>query len=71
MKLWNDEDTVVVTEAGVLLRKASEAIKRVRELHKPSQVGYETKTVCLACEVQCEPVDYPCPTIKALDGEQA
>jgi hypothetical protein len=50
--------------------KLIQAIERVRKLHKPSQVGYETKTVCLACEVNCEPVDYPCRTIKALDSEQ-
>ena len=50
--------------------KLMQAIERVRKLHKPSQVGYKTKTVCLACEVNCEPVDYPCRTIQALDGEQ-
>ncbi len=53
------------------------AIQRVRELHKlviESNVGcgepgccgeYEEYEVCADC--QC---DYPCPTIKALDGEQ-
>jgi len=54
-----------------------EAIERVRELHKlvtennaacgnPDCCGeYEEWEVCADC--QC---DYPCPTIKILDGEQ-
>jgi len=78
MKLWNDDDTVVVTEAGELLRKASEAIKRVRELHKPIEITelYPHKTRYLSCS-ECEPkpdsglafVRYPCETLKALDPD--
>jgi len=78
MKLWNDDDTVVVTEAGELLRKASEAIKRVRELHKPvprNEFINDGDIVCQSCVTWdnsgCSMfVFYPCETIKALDGEQ-
>jgi hypothetical protein len=59
-KLWNDEDTFVVTEAGQLLRKANEALARVRELH----YEYPDTGDCAECNHI-----YPCPTIKALDGE--
>jgi hypothetical protein len=58
--------------------QAEEAIQRVRELHKevdandsvcgdPECCGeyIEDWTMCQEC--YC---DYPCPTIKALDGEQ-
>jgi hypothetical protein len=77
-KLWNDEDTFVVTEAGNLLRKASDAIKRVRELHAPIEATelYPHKTKYLSCS-ECVPkagsglafVRYPCQTIQALEGE--
>ena len=38
-------------------------IDRVRELHKP--FNWEGLIFCDACDKL-----YPCPTIKALDGEQ-
>jgi hypothetical protein len=41
----------------------SEAIQRVRELHQDNVLLDLPK--CIHCD---EP--YPCPTIKALDGEQ-
>lgn len=56
----------------------NKAVARVRKLHKqvtidnascgdPDCCGeYEEQEVCADC--QC---DYPCPTIKALDGEQS
>lgn len=54
------------------------AIKRVRELHKPVK-SYKGKdhTEIVGC-YECEEtgsgreywVEYPCPTIKALDGEK-
>jgi hypothetical protein len=68
--LYEDEPT---------LDEAVEAVKRVRELHKevdandsvcgdPDCCGeyIEDWTVCQEC--YC---DYPCKTIKALDGEQS
>ena len=49
------------------------AIQRVRELHQAKEVwagNYE----CIECSPSscgcCSYVEYPCPTIKALDGEQ-
>lgn len=49
--------------------KLQSAIERVRELHKP--VNYHSNNhkgeiaICLECKEK-----YPCPTIKALDGEK-
>lgn len=49
-----------------------EAIVRIRELHKPKQIGNWFK--CTECDPEscgCSSiVDWPCPTIQALDGEQ-
>ena len=47
----------------------SEAIQRVRELHKPFEmkIPYGIVIRCKGCECY---EDYPCPTLKALDGEQ-
>ena len=53
-------------------QKNTDAIERVRELHKP-RIGYTGDLLCIACESfheDSKPVKYPCPTIKALDGEQ-
>ena len=41
-----------------------EAIRQVRELH------YEYIGECVVCGDGLNGVPYPCPTIKALDGEQ-
>jgi hypothetical protein len=61
-----------------LNKQKTEAIQRVRELHKlvtennaacgnPDCCGeYEEWEMCADCWS-----DYPCPTIKALDGEQS
>jgi hypothetical protein len=59
--------------------KDMEAIQRVRELHKPipSFKGKNLETImgCLECEETGSGreylVEYPCPTIQALNGEQA
>jgi len=58
--------------------KLMQAIERVRELHKPIQSlkgkNHEPIMGCLECEETGSGreylVEYPCPTIKALDGEQ-
>lgn len=44
------------------------AIQRVRELHVPITRGLYIGH-CRVCEIRDEPIKYPCPTIKALDGE--
>lgn len=51
-------------------KEMREAIARVRELHKPSDFYGNLK--CSQCTWGRDesPEDYPCPTIKALDGEQ-
>ena len=54
------------------------AIERVRELHKPvtSYKGMDNDEIigCYECEETGSGreywVEYPCPTIKALDGEK-
>lgn len=52
-----------------------EAIERVRELHKPVEASTERgmRQICQECwDIAGERLAavYPCPTIKALDGEQ-
>lgn len=51
------------------IRNLEQAIQRVRELH--NQIG-EYCGYCADIGSCCNPKDfeYPCPTIKALDGEQ-
>jgi hypothetical protein len=54
------------------LNEAKEAIQRVRELHSPIPHPYQEEfQLCSHCgnEVDGSWI-YPCPTIKALDGEQ-
>jgi hypothetical protein len=48
------------------------SIQRVRELHKPKELYNPVKgwQICSSCFNDLEPYLYPCPTIKALDGEQ-
>lgn len=67
----------VVTMPVEKLRKLTQAVARVRELHKPIKL-YESLH-CEGCEsvaFDCSfdgvypPILYPCPTIQALDGEQ-
>ena len=69
MKEFKDSITMSIVE----FRKYYDAIERVRELHEavlsPPR-GFDPGIdrglgVCLVCEWS-----YPCPTIKALDGEQ-
>lgn len=66
-------------EVKEAIDKLEQAIERVRALHKPftrkvselwSNAG-ELETLCRACEVQGDAAFYPCPTIKALDGDNA
>jgi hypothetical protein len=47
-----------------------DAIQRVRELHKEMN-GPADDLTCSACAVdELNYPEYPCPTIKALEGEQ-
>jgi hypothetical protein len=52
------------------IRMLDEAIQRVRELHSEMN-GPADDTTCRACAVdEFNYPEYPCPTIKALDGEK-
>lgn len=57
-------------------KEMREAISRVRELHKPATIseGSIHTRYCTECAKSISDADdfiqYPCPTIKALDGEQ-
>lgn len=44
-----------------------DAIARVRELHRESEAYRET---CVECSVGDNLVDWPCPTIRALEGDE-
>jgi hypothetical protein len=66
-------------ETAEELVNAWEAVQRVVELHKPVNGPYDDLS-CETCtdylniyagEISSEPayVEYPCPTIEALDGE--
>lgn len=55
------------------IRILDEAIQRVRDLHKPmildgAPIGWEACVFCYGDDGS--PWVYPCPTIRALDGEQ-
>lgn len=52
------------------LRGVEDAIERVRDLHRPSD---DNVPGCMGCGVIDDDwnENWPCPTIRALDGEQA
>ena len=63
MKEFKDSITMSIVE----FRKYYDAIERVREVHYKTDSGY--CHICCEGSFGCEPCPYPCPTIKALDGE--
>lgn len=58
------------------LAAAEQAIQRVRKLHKRDEEWHQNgRDLCSECRAADEfgrvvQAEYPCPTIKALDGEQ-
>ena len=59
-------DTDWLREVAASFVKTVNAIQRVRDLHKPcDNCDYHVFDHCVSC---CRL--WPCPTIKALDGEQ-
>lgn len=59
---------------GERLGQAEQAVQRVRELHRPIPVtvNFDAKPTdfCKCCyEDRAEDAKYPCPTIRALDGD--
>lgn len=76
IKNWDDVATTSLKTLSDLL-DANLKIQRVRELHTPILYGFSTEYDCSHCKSECvdyssdtDTVPYPCPTIKALDGEQ-
>jgi len=67
------EAVIIRREAAEIAVKSYLAIDRVRELHKPSETLGIWDVVCSVCMEGDDPADYveyPCDTIRALDGEQ-
>ena len=67
--------TIVTTEALIArLEQAEASVARVRELHPMEKHGVQWHCgECLQDDNtgSWEYVEYPCPTIRALDGEQS
>lgn len=65
-------ETLTFQEHPAIACASHNALKRVRELHKPKeQPFYGDGVWCTHCEDQLQSrqlVPYPCPTIKALEG---
>ena len=74
-----DADFIAASRTAVpalldALDQAEARIKAVRELHQPFE-DKECGTVCTECsyfggDYGLYPTDYPCDTIRALDGDQ-
>ena len=71
MKEFKDSITMSIVE----FRKYYDALQRVRELHSPWTHTFPTGIEVTYCRCNAEMYEdgdeppYPCPTIKALDGE--
>ena len=65
---FDDKECVFCHAFNVAYQRGkTETEKRVRELHKPWHYkSGEISDICSHCHDEL----YPCPTIKALDGEQ-
>ena len=60
------------TEFADRAERAEAALARVRELHHPSQStiwSHDSQQAITVTTCRCGSDQYPCPTIKALDGE--
>lgn len=70
-----DEELELLESAAVQMRKAREALERVRELHRPityeGRLGndYNLCYGCMASTDDTEGIDWPCLTIKAITNE--
>jgi hypothetical protein len=62
------QDAELIFEFKGIANEYKQAIERVREIHKPVEIGlyYGDNYGYLGCPV-CDEL-YPCPTIQALDG---
>lgn len=75
------DNETLIRELTKALNKANESAQRVRKLHKPIKGNFfgQERLECAGCFTVEESFTgdyfkmhyaYPCPTIKALDGEQ-
>jgi uncharacterized protein with PIN domain len=69
-----DHSKAICTICGADLSKPShnellEAIERVRKIHTPFWLDEPHCSECHSYEVDENYASYPCPTIRALDGE--
>lgn len=63
-------NTEIVVQQQRYIDTLASAIRRVRNLHQPFQ--YDGTLFCTSCvTAQGGEADYPCQTIKVLDGELA
>jgi hypothetical protein len=51
--------------------KAIDALNDLRKIHKPRKNGINKGSFCRECSTEWTVVDYPCKTIKTIDGEQS
>ena len=69
---WWADTIMAAIEALASEDRAAEAIERVRALHvrRDEWCGYHESTLCEDAHAYCYEcrADYPCPTIRALDG---
>lgn len=70
-------DAELIEEFKGVAHRYKQAIERVRDLHKPFQFdALSSKRACTECSqinkhgMSVFGIEYPCPTIKALDGKQ-
>ena len=62
----------VLKLAKARAERAEAALARVRELHRPYQStiwSHDSQQAITVTTCRCGSEQYPCPTIKALDGE--
>lgn len=52
------------------VKEMADKVKRIRELHKPDEEYSNECHHCTELLRRTGYVEYPCPTIQALDGEQ-
>lgn len=53
--------------AGMVNESAIKALRAVVELHSPSPIPWDKENI-LVCD-GCGEIDYPCPTIRAIEKE--
>jgi hypothetical protein len=75
VNFWTQVWIKVALKNAKTVKEQAKSIERMRELHIPcsdESADLFDYRYCLGCSTpdQETPMPYPCPTIKALDGEQ-